>query len=338
MKTAASLRRQIIGAVVPPPLLLCLSAAVTLAIVVRLGSTLDGLAHGDRVIARAAAASRLLDEEEEAPGGSRRSAPEGAPGPYNKAGARLAACFEDLGRLVAADPEQSRVLALVRKQEARWAEFAGRVAGARPGSRDDQARARELMNAVRIFLSAFLDAEIVRRDRLGDEARLLAGSVLPGSAGGGAVLILLVCFTSARRLLRLGGDFEDFQAQADRQERERLVLLSEAMKYYAIFTLDAEGRVSGWNQDTERLLGYRPDDVLARDHSCLFEDEDRRRDMPQKALTWAVREGRAEDIRWITRKDGFRFQARVAIVAIRDAAGVLRGFTTVIHELEEGDA
>ena len=92
--------------------------------------------------------------------------------------------------------------------------------------------------------------------------------------------------------------------------------MSEAMKYYAIFTLDAEGRISSWNQDSERILGYRPNDVLARNHSCLFEDDDIRRDMPQKSLSWAVQDGRAEDIRWISRKDGFRFRARVAIVAI----------------------
>ena len=165
----------------------------------------------------------------------------------------------------------------------------------------------------------------------------MAGAVLPGCSGGVTALVAILACSSGRRMLRLSATFDDLQTLSDRQDRERLGLLAEAMHYYAIFTLDAEGRISSWNLDAERILGYRPDDVLNRSVACLYSDEEVRRDVPQKNLSWATGDGRVEDVRWIRRKDGFRFEARVAIVAIRDADAALCGFTYVIHEVEAAE-
>src|SRR4051812_2317081 len=38
---------------------------------------------------------------------------------------------------------------------------------------------------------------------------------------------------------------------------EQLRLLLEAVTDYAIFTLDAQGRIMSWNRGAERLKGYR---------------------------------------------------------------------------------
>ena len=52
-------------------------------------------------------------------------------------------------------------------------------------------------------------------------------------------------------------------------------------------------------------------------------------------MTIAATQGRLEDEGWRVRKDGSRFWANVIIVALRDAAGGLRGFAKVTRDLTE---
>ena len=311
------------------PLAACLASAATCAGAIRLDAILERAGREDRVLARASAVSRLLHDWEKARQASPEPSTPALLAPIRKAEARLSAAFDDLDRLVADDPEQSMLLALIRRQ-------AGRRAGL-PGGPEADDKGRELLGGVRIFLASFHAAAAARRDRLGSEARTLAGSVLPGLAAGTALAAALAGL-SALRLRRAVAGLDALRGESDRQERERLDLLSEAMKYYAIFSLDPEGRITTWNQDAERILGYRPAEILSRNFSALYDDEDTRRNLPQKNLAWAVQEGRSEDVRFITRKDGFRFLARVAPVATREPDGSLRGFTNVIHEIEESEA
>jgi PAS domain-containing protein len=46
-------------------------------------------------------------------------------------------------------------------------------------------------------------------------------------------------------------------------------LLVESVADYAIFLLDAEGRVQTWNRGAELIKGYRPDEVIGK-HFALF--------------------------------------------------------------------
>src|SRR5690606_28841832 len=50
--------------------------------------------------------------------------------------------------------------------------------------------------------------------------------------------------------------------QALRASEERMRLMIESVKDYAIFMLDREGRVATWNPGAERLSGYRADEVI----------------------------------------------------------------------------
>ncbi len=126
---------------------------------------------------------------------------------------------------------------------------------------------------------------------------------------------------------------ENLQAQTERRERDQLGQIAEAMQYYAIVLLDAQGLVASWDHDAERILGYRPDDVLARSLALFYEEEDVKQGKPQHDLKEAATEGRSDDERWMVRKDGYRFKASVAIIAIRDPEGGLCGFTEVIREV-----
>ena len=75
-------------------------------------------------------------------------------------------------------------------------------------------------------------------------------------------------------------------------EEQRFRLLVNAVVDYAIYMLDAEGRVATWNPGAERFKGYAADEIIGEHFSRFFTPEDRAADMPGRALRIAAREGR----------------------------------------------
>ena len=112
-------------------------------------------------------------------------------------------------------------------------------------------------------------------------------------------------------------------------------LLIESVRDYAIFVLDADGRVATWNIGAERLKGYKPSEIIGRHFSTFYGEEDLRARKPWKELEVAIADGRVEDEGWRIRKDGTRFWANVIITALRDDSGNLIGFAKVTRDLTE---
>jgi len=129
---------------------------------------------------------------------------------------------------------------------------------------------------------------------------------------------------------------EERRAQeAIRQSEERLRLLVEAVKDYAIYMLDTEGRVLSWNEGAQKIKQWRADEIIGRDFSVFYTDEDKTSDKPGKALEIAAKEGRFEEQGPRLRKDGSVFWADVTITAVRDDAGKLKGFAKVVRDITE---
>src|SRR5262245_5414953 len=116
---------------------------------------------------------------------------------------------------------------------------------------------------------------------------------------------------------------------------ERYRLLVEAVKDYAIFLLDPEGRVVTWNVGAERINGYTAADIVGKHFSVFFLPEDVAAGKPQEELQTAENEERFEGEGWRQRKDGSRFWVNVVLTALRDAGGRLIGFAKVTRDLTE---
>ena len=119
------------------------------------------------------------------------------------------------------------------------------------------------------------------------------------------------------------------------ESEERFRHLIEAVRDYAIFMLDSDGRVATWNRGAERIKGYRAQEILGQHISLFYEPGDVELKKPDQALSVAATEGRFEDEGWRVRKDGSRFWANVVLTVLKDDTGGLQGFGTVIRDLTE---
>jgi PAS domain S-box-containing protein len=117
------------------------------------------------------------------------------------------------------------------------------------------------------------------------------------------------------------------------ENEERFRQLVEGVEDYAIYLLDAEGRVASWNIGAERLTGYREAEVLGRHYSLFFDTEDIQYGKPQHLLKTAATLGRVEDEGGRIRKDGGRFWANAVITALPNKDGTLYGFANVARDL-----
>uniref|UniRef100_UPI0005A9036F PAS domain-containing hybrid sensor histidine kinase/response regulator n=1 Tax=Paraburkholderia bannensis TaxID=765414 RepID=UPI0005A9036F len=125
------------------------------------------------------------------------------------------------------------------------------------------------------------------------------------------------------------------QVEALRLSEERFRLLVESVSDYAIFMLDAQGRVVSWNSGATNLKGYRPAEIIGQHFSVFYPPDDIAAGAPERELKRAADLGRCVNEGWRVRKDGSMFWANVTLTAIHDAHGRLTGFAKVTRDMTE---
>ena len=117
-----------------------------------------------------------------------------------------------------------------------------------------------------------------------------------------------------------------------RRSEERFRILVESVPDYAIFMLDPQGRVVSWNMGAQSITGYRHEDIIGKDFSAYYTQEDIDAGKPREQLELAAKQGHVTVEGWRVRKDGTRFYASVSITSLRDPDGALRGFAKVTRD------
>ncbi|CCD35718.1 FIG00974056: hypothetical protein [Candidatus Paraburkholderia kirkii UZHbot1] len=120
--------------------------------------------------------------------------------------------------------------------------------------------------------------------------------------------------------------------RALRETETHFRLLVDALKDYAVITLDPEGRIRTWNSASERILGFPAQDVLGQSAEIFYAQEDREAGVFDNELETARREGSASDDRWLWRKDGHSFFASGVTTAIRSEHNELIGFSKIVRD------
>lgn len=114
---------------------------------------------------------------------------------------------------------------------------------------------------------------------------------------------------------------------------EELSLLIDAAQGHAIYMLDAEGKVSIWNQGAARLLGWPADEILGRDAAVFYPADAIEAGAPAQALAQARRDAKFSTEDWRIRKDGSEFLAQISITTLRNADGGVRGFAIALSDI-----
>ena len=111
--------------------------------------------------------------------------------------------------------------------------------------------------------------------------------------------------------------------------------LVEGVKDYALYMLDAQGRITTWNSGAERIEGYTAAEAVGQPIDLVFPQDEVMSGKPRQMLEHAVREGRYEEEGWRLRRDGTMRWMSVVITAIRDRAGALQGFVRVARDMTD---
>jgi PAS domain S-box-containing protein len=148
----------------------------------------------------------------------------------------------------------------------------------------------------------------------------------------GTLVGVLVAIIAARSVLAESASRKVSDGSL-REIEEMHQLLLDVFPDYAIFTLDKKGQVASWNAGAERVKGYTAKEIIGQNYSRFFTQGDVARHKPEEILRTAAVNGRFEEVAKRVRKDGSEFLAAVTDAALRDAAGNLRGFSSVIHDL-----
>jgi two-component system CheB/CheR fusion protein len=123
--------------------------------------------------------------------------------------------------------------------------------------------------------------------------------------------------------------------EALRESEERLRIIIESAKDYAIFTTDPQRHVDGWNAGAEAMFGYTEDEIIGQLADVLFTPEDRAKGDHLREVQKARDEGRAENERWHVRRDGSLLYGSGSVMPLRGGVNELRGFVKIMRDLTE---
>lgn len=114
---------------------------------------------------------------------------------------------------------------------------------------------------------------------------------------------------------------------------EELSLLIDAAQGHAIYMLDAEGRVSIWNQGAARLLGWDADEIIGRDAALFYPADAIEAGAPARDIARARQDAKFSTEDWRVRKDGSEFLAQISMSALRRADGRVRCYAVALADI-----
>jgi PAS domain S-box-containing protein len=119
---------------------------------------------------------------------------------------------------------------------------------------------------------------------------------------------------------------------------QRYTKMTEEVEDYAIILLDKNGTILNWNKGAQKIKGYNEAEIIGRNFSVFYLEDDLERNLPGKLIKTAIEEGRATHEGLRKRKDGTHFWGSVVITALHGDGKDVIGFTKVTRDLTERKA
>lgn len=102
----------------------------------------------------------------------------------------------------------------------------------------------------------------------------------------------------------------------------------------AIISKTLSGRIMSWNAATERLLGYRPQEIVGKSVRCLIPAD--RQAEEDEIIARITRGERIENFETVRlRKDGTPLDVSITVSPVRDRKGKIVGASKIIRDITE---
>lgn len=168
----------------------------------------------------------------------------------------------------------------------------------------------------------------IRKDRSRFPGNLTATPLRDGNGNINGFLGVIEDLTARKEAEREQAIIEESLLVSEQRHR----LLVEGVADYGIYWLDVNGNINSWNLGAYNLKGYTEQEIINKNFSIFFTEEDRAENLPMLALNIAAEKGKYEAEGYRVRKDGTRFWAHVIIEPIYDSSGKIIGFAKISHD------
>lgn len=135
--------------------------------------------------------------------------------------------------------------------------------------------------------------------------------------------------------LRLSTEKQKKYENSIKESNERFSIIVDAVKEYAIFSIDLEGRVQSWNSGAEYTLGYAEDEIMNKHYSVLYAPENESTDFLDLNFIEVKNCKRTEKEILCRKKDGTLFWAHVTLNSNCSEESRPSGFTQIIRDITE---
>jgi PAS domain S-box-containing protein len=147
------------------------------------------------------------------------------------------------------------------------------------------------------------------------------------------------------------GELEDFQTEVQndaiqmlftiqketelklKETETKFRLMVQNVKDYSIIMIDTEGNIQSWNEGAQYMNGYSVEEVIGKNISIFYTDEDKENGLPAHNLNIAKKTGHFEAEGKRLKKDGSTYWADVTLTAIYDEGEKLVGFSKLTRDI-----
>ena len=120
-----------------------------------------------------------------------------------------------------------------------------------------------------------------------------------------------------------------------RQTESWFAALLSGVRDFALFSLDAQGRIDSWSSSALRQTGFSAAEAAGCTMHRFYHSEEDRQGRAAEQIDCASREGWHLDEGWCVRKDGSRFWCQILVAAIEGMDGLVSGFSVVLRDTTE---
>jgi PAS domain S-box-containing protein len=127
----------------------------------------------------------------------------------------------------------------------------------------------------------------------------------------------------------------EFKNEELRRSEERYHRMIAEIEDYAIILLDLDGNILNWNKGAQNIKGYTSEEILGRNFSIFYLQDDIVDGLPKKLINIARDKGKAIHEGWRVKKDGTIFWGSITITALHDNDNNIVGYSKVTRDLTE---